>query len=128
MSRNSGQTPTDDSPDIQDGQNLINRRRSCIKNMYKAINSMAAAGKRWSELQRDHRIALARKTAELRDKGMPAALVSTMAKGSPEIAALEQQMEVAAVEREQYSELTLAYKADANLTESQIAREWGKTK
>ncbi len=118
----------DDSCHIPDGQSLYARRQKCIRNMYVAINKSAEAGKRRAKLQMDYRIELARKTAKLRDAGTAAALVTVMAKGDPDVAKLEYDMEVATVEEEQYSERINAYKADANLTEALIQREWGKSK
>ncbi len=121
-------TQKDDSPNIPDGLDLMERRRKCVKNMYTAINKEFETGKQWAEKQKAYRIALARKTAELRDSGCTTAALSAMSKGDPDIATLEYEMEVAAAEREQYCERVNAYKADANLTEAQIQREWGKSK
>ena len=124
----SKKTTADNGSHIDDGQTLYRRRQSCIRNMYTAINKAAAAGKRRAKLQMDHRIALARKTAALRDGGTPVNLVSAMAKGDPDVAKMEFEMEVAAIEEEEYGQRINAYKADANLTEQQMQREWGKPK
>ena len=73
-----------------------------------------------------YRIQLRKAIALERDKGTPVAIVTSMAKGINEIAALEERIEVAAVKYEYYQEQVNANKSEANLIEGQIRREWSK--
>ncbi len=111
-----------------DGQTLYNERKAAIDRMYNAINQMGSHGCVYADQQKKYRIALARAVAAERDKGTPAAVALTMAKGTEKVAEIERLMEEARAKSEMFGEYGRAYKTEANFLNEEIQRQWGVTK
>lgn len=93
----------------------------------KAIFQLGKRGEAYAKAERDYRVALRQKILEERDKGTPVTIISDICRGTPEIARLRFEKDVAEVSYDAAREAINGYKLQIRILDAQIEREWGRS-
>ena len=92
----------------------------------KAIGQLGARGRTFAQADHDYRVALQKKILLERDKGTPVTIISDICRGTPEIAKLRFERDVAEVMYDAAKEAINGYKLQVRILDAQIEREWGR--
>ena len=93
-----------------------------------ALNQLKKRGVTLAEAERDYKIALRSEILKLRDNGHAATLVLNLAYGTPEIAKLRMQRDIAEALYKSALEAINIYKLKVRVMQNQYDKEWGNTK
>lgn len=108
------------------GADLINDLQLLLQRINRAIDTLAANGKKLAEAERTYRVELAKQMLKMREAGMPVTLIGDMCRGDTQIADLKMARDTAEAVYNANLEAIQAWKLQCRLMESQISREWGR--
>ena len=108
------------------GQDLYLEVQEKLAMLDEALRQSKKRGQEYAQTEHDYRIALAQQELIERDKGMPATLVSDLARGTQKIARLKMQRDIAESMYRAALEAINVYKLQAKIINDQIDREWSK--
>ena len=95
-----------------------------LREMERETELMKASGRQLAIAERDYRIALAKKTVELRTGGMPATLTPDLARGEKAVADLRMQRDLAKTDWEVSRQRLFVLSQDCKIIDAQLSREW----
>ena len=108
------------------GHDLYNSLQTTLSRIDRAIDSLAANGRKLAQAEHDYRVALAKEILKLREASMPVSVIGDIARGTTDIADLKMARDTAQAVYDANSEAIQAWKLQARLIESQIDREWNR--
>ena len=108
------------------GFDLVQELNQKINELNVSVKQLRVSGSARAETERDYKIKLSQKVAELRAEGQPVTLVSLLVYGDKEVAELRFKRDMADVVYQANQEAINSAKLQMRLLESQIQREWGK--
>lgn len=109
------------------GQDLIVDLQHKLNMINKAIDTLAKNGQRKARAEMNYRIELSKEICYLREKGVPVTIINDICRGNSKIAALKFERDTAEVVYQSNLEAIMAWKMEAKMMDTQIAREWGRT-
>ena len=89
-----------------------------------ALQECKTRGTAAAEAEKEYRIKLAEKILLLREQGLPASIVSDVARGDKVVAQLKFERDCAQVVYDNAKEAVLAFKKQIDVLREQIEREW----
>ena len=90
-----------------------------------SVQNLGKLGRTRASTEAEYRIALAQAILLHRAEGMPVTIIGDICRGTPEIAELKQERDIAESLYQSCIEAINAYKLNIRIIEGQIAREWG---
>jgi hypothetical protein len=108
------------------GQDLVNDLQSLMLKMNRAVDVLAANGRKLADAERIYRVALAKEILKEREAGIPVTIIGDLARGDSTIADLKFARDAAQAVYDANNEALQAWKLQARLMEAQISREWGR--
>ena len=99
----------------------INLKR---QQMHEALRQIKIRGRERAQTEKDYRVALRAEYLKERDNGTPVTIISDICRGSPSIAALKFERDVADSLYFSACEAVNVYKRELTILENQINREW----
>lgn len=108
------------------GQDLYLEVEEKLAMLDEALRQSKKRGQEYAQTEHDYRVALAQQELIEREKGMPATLVSDIARGKQKIAKLKMQRDIAESMYRAALEAINVYKLQAKIINDQIDREWSK--
>lgn len=100
--------------DLQEKVSLLNS----------ALKQYGKRGETYAQAERDYRIGLAKEMLTQRDKGVPVTIISDICRGTPSIAKLKFERDVAESTYKAAAEAINSYKLQIRIIESQLDREY----
>lgn len=101
-------------------QELAQRRRD----LHRALSELGPRGAEKSRTERDYRIALKKRLAELKADGQPTTIVGDLARGDDEVADLKMKRDMAEVLYDSAKEAINVIKLDIRVLSEEIKRGW----
>ena len=89
-----------------------------------ALKECKTRGTALAEAEKEYRIRLAEKILLLREQGLPASIVSDVARGDKVVAQLKFERDCAQVVYDNALQAVMAYKKQIDVLREQIEREW----
>lgn len=108
------------------GYELIQEIGMKSKLLDTAIGELGKRGRAYAQAEHDYRVAMAKKLLAERDKGTPATICQDICRGSPEIAKLRFERDVAETLYDAAKEAINGYKLQIRILDAQVEREWGR--
>ena len=96
--------------------------------MEQALKELGKRGKVYAQAEMDYKIAMRTEILKLRDEGKPATLVLQLCYGTPTIAKLRLDRDIAEVMYKSALEAINVKKLKVRIMENQYDKEWGNTK
>ena len=96
--------------------------------METALKELGLRGKKFADAERQYKIAMRVEILKLRDEGQPATLVLQLCYGTPSIAKLRYERDLAETMYKSALEAVNVYKLKIRIMENQYDKEWGNTK
>lgn len=96
--------------------------------MEQALKQLKQRGIKYAECERDYKIGLRTEILKLRDEGKAATLVLNLCYGSPQIARLRMERDIAETMYKSALEAINVKKLKIRIMENQYDKEWGATK
>lgn len=93
-----------------------------------AVRQYGKRGQAYAKAEHDYRVALAKRTLEKRNEGVPVTIISDICRGAPDIAQLRLEKDIAETVYESAKEAIQSYKLQIRILDAQIEREWGGAK
>ena len=93
----------------------------------KALSELKKRGKEFATAERDYKIAMRTEILKLRDEGQPATLVLQLCYGTPSIAKLRFERDLAETMYKSALEAINVYKLKIRIMENQYDKEWNNT-
>lgn len=107
-------------------QDLYHELQVLTQQLNITIGEFEKAGIKLAECERDYKIQLRKMCLYLKQSGMAVGLINMTVYGSPEVASLRFERDVAEAVYKTKQELINGIKLQMRLIEEQIKREWGK--
>lgn len=92
--------------------------------LQQALRTLRNNGQAFAKAEHDYKIAVSKKTLELRDAGVPATVINLVIYGLPEVVELRLNRDIAQTVYEANQEAINVQKLILRLLEAQIQREW----
>ena len=89
-----------------------------------AVRQTGIRGRIRAQAEYDYRVAMRKKILEERANGTPVTIISDLCRGSPEIAKLRMERDIAQTMYESAQEAIQVYKLQIRILDAQIGREW----
>lgn len=96
--------------------------------MEQALKELGKRGKKYAEAERDYKIAMRTEILKLRDEKQPATLVLQLCYGTPSIANLRFERDIAEAMYKSALEAINVKKVKIRIMENQYDKEWNNTK
>jgi len=106
------------------GHYLNEQLNAKLKELNTALNSYRKRGEDFARARNKYAIALRKEMLILRDKGMPATILSEVCKGDEKIAELRLQRDIADAKYKSAKEMINGCKLEIKILESQIKTDW----
>ncbi len=108
------------------GQQLVTGLADSLDEAEAAIDQMVPLGKAKARIEREYRVAKAKRIAALREKGTPVTIIGDLVKGDEAISLLAYKRDCADVVYQANHEAVLLAKKRADSFKEIIAREWNR--
>jgi len=108
------------------GQDIYEELQYIRKATDKAIKGSMNNGLKRSEAERVYRIAKAQRTLELREQGFQITIIADLVKGTPEVARLNFELDIAQVQYDASKETVWKYRKDMEYLMTLMRMEYGK--
>ena len=92
-----------------------------------ALKECKTRGTALAEAEREYRVKLAEKILLLREQGLPASIISDIARGDKVVAQLKFERDCSQVVYDNAKEAVLAFKKQIDVLREQIEREWNNS-
>lgn len=106
------------------GQDLYLELQELLEKLERALVALPRRGRLHAQAEHDYRVAMAKRTLELRSEGYPVGVIADLVRGDDRIAKLRFERDVALTVYEAAQETIRVWKLEATLMEAQISREW----
>ena len=106
------------------GQDLYEELSGLTRLLNTALRQYGSRGATYARAEHDYRVALAKEMLIQRDNRIPVTIIGDLCRGTPSIAKLKLERDVAEVTYKAASEAINTYKLQIRIIESQIEREW----
>lgn len=106
------------------GQDLMAELNCNMEMMLKALKQLSKRGRAQAQAEYDYRVALQKKILQERDKGTPVTIISDICRGTPDVARLKMERDIAEVVYKSAQEAINAYKIQIKVLENTIDREY----
>lgn len=106
---------------------LMDELRAKNMQLDQSLKMLRKSGENYAEAYREYRVELAKELLRLRDEGLPASLVESLARGNREIAMLKQKEIVNEAVYEANRESINVLKLQIKILNEQISREWAES-
>lgn len=106
---------------------LMDELRAKNMQLDQSLKMLRKSGENYAEAYREYRVELAKELLRLRDEGLPASLVESLARGNHEIAMLKQKEIVNEAVYEANRESINVLKLQIKILNEQISREWAES-
>ena len=108
------------------GFELTNELQENMNYLNLALKELKKRGRTKAESEHDYKVKQAQKIYVLREEGHPVTIISDLVKGSPEIAELRKQRDLAKSLYESCLQAIYSYKIKIGIVERQIQREYNQ--
>jgi hypothetical protein len=106
---------------------MYNEIMNEVQVMEQALKQLGIRGKAYAEAERDYKIAMRSEILRLRDEGKPATLILQLCYGTPSIAKLRLERDIAETMYKSALEAINVKKLKIRIMENQYDKEWGNT-
>jgi|LSQX01.2.fsa_nt_gb hypothetical protein len=107
------------------GLTLVDELKEYRNKLEVSVQNLGKLGRARASTEAEYRIALAQAILLHRAEGMPVTIIGDVCRGTPEIANMKQERDIAEALYQSCIEAINAYKLNIRIIEGQIAREWG---
>jgi len=106
-------------------ENLMEDMQKLIKMLESSARALSRRGRDAAQAEKEYRMELAKTILRLRAEGMPATVISDVARGDPQIAALKMSRDTAEAVYDAAKEYVNVLKIQVRVLEGDISRDWG---
>jgi len=107
------------------GQDLYLEMQEKVDLLNQALRELGRRGRTYAQAEHDYKVELSKEILVQRDNKIPVTIISDICRGTPRIAKLRFERDVAEVTYKAAMEAINSYKLQIRILEGQISREYG---
>ena len=111
---------------MSDGLSLYHELETKTRLLDRAVSELRGRGTALAEAEREYKVAAAKKTLELRDKGVPVTIIGDLVRGDDDVSLLRLKRDAADVMYRSALEYINVQKLQLRLLDERIRREYGQ--
>jgi hypothetical protein len=110
-----------------DGVTLMSERQRLVADLFKAINTLPVQGVQAAQAEQEYKIALSKRTLELKQCGYPVTVIQDITRGDKEVAGLRFARDVERESTKALYERINALKFQLRIIQDDIKLEWQRS-